>query len=90
MAKLKKKFKEQKQSTIIIKRDQSCSMAAVSLNGVIIMEGNFRDFHPGCHGITKYGEFNSPSDLAINVTRYLRRKGDTKIETIQETYKYEY
>lgn len=52
---------------IEIKIDESCDMAAVYLNGELIMSGNFWDFHPGCHGIHKYGDFKGYSDLAIAI-----------------------
>jgi len=47
--------------------DSSCEMAQVDLNGKCVMGGNYWDFHPRCHGIYKYGEFNCYMGLAYNI-----------------------
>ena len=73
--------------TIKIYVDRSCDMAKVVDplgNG---MEGNFWDFHNGCHGMYDLGEFNSYHELA-NV---LRRKYISEGYNIKtETHKYKY
>lgn len=51
-------------NTIEIYVDRSCKMAVVKFNGTWVMEGNFWDFHPGCHGINEYGDFNGYRGLA--------------------------
>jgi hypothetical protein len=40
-----------------------------------VMSGNYHDFHPGCHGITKYGSFHGPLDLGYCVARHLTSEG---------------
>jgi hypothetical protein len=60
---------------ILIEIDSSVKMARVSLDGEGIMEGNFWDFHPGTHGITKYGKFNSHHTLAGAIYSTLVRSG---------------
>jgi len=74
-------------NTILVQVDKSCSMARVSLNNKGIMEGNFWDFHPGCHGIYDYGDFRSYNDLASMIRQKLFKEGK-EVEIINETYKY--
>lgn len=75
-------------SKILIEVDQSCEMARVSIDGKGVMEGNFWDFHPGCHGIHEYGEFESYKHLADRIKLTLMENGkQAEIET--QTYKYE-
>lgn len=70
---------------ILIKTDSSCEMAAVYLNDQIIMEGNYWDFHSGCHGIYEYGNFNSIDELI----RLIATKLSPELVTVKrETYKY--
>lgn len=73
-----------KKNIIEIKVDKSCEMAQVSLNGEIVMSGNFWDFHPGCHGIVKYGDFKGYSDLARSIKL---KVGNAEI--IKSEYSYE-
>ena len=54
-------------NTITIRTDESCEMACVELNGKCIREGNYWDFHPHCHSIHEYGDFQSYSQLANNI-----------------------
>lgn len=77
---------------IVIKAfvDDSCEMAKVYVNNKCIMEGNFWDFHPGCHGIDEYGDWNSLAQLVQQLYIYHRRKSpDAKISIERENYKYE-
>lgn len=67
--------------------DESCEMARVSLNGTCVMEGNFWDFHPGCHGITKYGDFRGYSGLATAISLKLYSEGK-KPKIINGVYNY--
>ena len=53
---------------ILVKTDPSCSMAEVYLDDELVMFGNYWDFHNGCHGIHKYGEFNSVDELVRQIT----------------------
>jgi hypothetical protein len=48
---------------------------AVSGKRTLIQMGNFWDFHPGCHGITKYGSFKGYEGLAYRVEQYLWKQG---------------
>lgn len=67
--------------------DSSCDMASVLVDGECVMEGNFHDFYPGCHGITKYGDFRGPLSLAAAVASKLRRKGH-KVSIWRQRAKY--
>lgn len=75
-------------NNILYEVDYSCDMAAVSLNGECIMEGNFGDFYPGCHGIEEWGDFNSPIQLYRNIRDILLKRGE-KVYVEQKEYKYE-
>jgi hypothetical protein len=75
-----------KEIIILIQTDESCEMARVSIDGVGVMEGNFWDFHPGCHNIIEYGNFGSCDDLAINILFELAKKGK-KAKIVKEKYK---
>jgi hypothetical protein len=74
---------------IKIQVDLSCEMARVSIDGKGVMEGNFWDFHPGCHAINEYGDFEGHDDLATVIGESLRKNGYV-VETLRESYKYEY
>ncbi len=47
----KNKFPLLENNVVLVKIDDSCEMAEVSVNDQCVMMGNFWDFHPGCHGI---------------------------------------
>jgi len=72
---------------ITIKVDRSCSMAEVLLNGELVMMGNYWDFHPGCHGITEYGDFRGHKGLANSIAVSLQKNGDT-VRIEETTYSY--
>lgn len=77
--------------TITMQVDRTCEMAKVSLNGKLIMEGNFWDFHPGCHGIRKYGYFDSYVSLSTRIYQWLIKvkKADFRnINTVRGNYSY--
>ena len=80
---------EEKEILILIETDRSCEMARVSIDGKGVMEGNFWDFHPGCHGINEYGEFGGFDDLAIKILLKLTKDGK-KAKIIKEKYNYKY
>ena len=72
---------------IQVGKDRSCEMAIVLVDGDCVMEGNYWDFHPGCHGIDAYGDFRGVDDLVKKVKRKLLSDGhDVVVDTIQ--YKY--
>ena len=76
-------------NVILVKVDKSCDMAEVLLNGECIMDGNFWDFHPGCHGINEYGDFNSHYELAKKIGETLTKEGK-EFTIVKEEYVYEY
>ena len=70
--------------------DPACEMAAVYLNDELVMEGNYWDFHPGCHGINKYGDFNSYAGLAHRLFLWLiKNYPKDVVEIKKENYKYD-
>lgn len=78
---------------ITIYRDVKKSMAKVTLNKKIIMEGNYWDFHPECQGITKYGDFKGYHELTTRLYQYLLKEkkaayNEVKITIKKYTYKY--
>lgn len=70
-------------NTILVKTDSLCEMAEVWLNGELVMSGNFWDFHPGCHGINKYGDFKGYTGLVNAIQTTVG-----KCEVIKEDYEY--
>jgi hypothetical protein len=63
--------------------DYSCEMAMVlDSNGDCIMMGNYWDFHPGCHGIEEYGDFNGPRSLATIAA--LKETGSVDYDVIDD------
>lgn len=54
---------KKKQHEILIEVDQSCEMARVSVDGELIMEGNFWDFKPTTNGLWHYGKFTCYNSL---------------------------
>lgn len=74
---------------ILVKVDKSCDMAEVLLNDECVMDGNFWDFHPGCHGINEYGDFNGHNDLAKKIGETLTKEGK-EFTIVKEEYVYEY
>jgi len=59
-----------KSNSINVYMDYSCKMSSVTLNGSIIYEGNFWDYHPGCHDIYEF-EFGNPRQFADKLSEYL-------------------
>jgi hypothetical protein len=80
---------EAKEIIILVQTDGSCEMARVSIDGKGVMEGNFWDFHPGCHNINAYGDFGNCDGLAIKILLKLTNEGK-KAKIIKEKYKYAY
>ena len=74
---------------IIIQVDMSYEMAKIILNNKCIMEGNFWDFDPGCHGIYEYGDFNTFTELAFAIKNKLESQGK-KVLFSRESYTYKY
>ena len=84
-------------ATIYVKKDPSCEMAKVYTRiGTLPkgmktydfgMEGNYWDFHPGCHGMHQFGDFNSPSGLAHAIMHFLLEH-DYTVRVVHGTYKW--
>jgi hypothetical protein len=70
---------EEKEIIISILVDRVVNMAKVSIDDKCVMEGNFGDFHPGCHGIDQYGDFYGFDDLAIKIIGKLSKLGHKAI-----------
>lgn len=75
---------------IQVQVDDAREMACVSIDGKIVMQGNFHDFHPGCHGITEYGDFKGYPYLvqAIFIKMIKDGKRSEDIEIRKSKYKY--
>jgi hypothetical protein len=80
---------EEKEIIILVQTNGSCEMARVSIDGVVVMEGNFWDFHPECHNINEYGDFENCDDLAIKILLKLTKEGK-KAKIVKEKYKFDY
>lgn len=73
--------------TITLKEDNTCEMASVYDNLGNGMEGNFWDFHNGCHGLYQFKQFNSVSEF-INILKEFHEANGEYVEIIKTTYKY--
>jgi hypothetical protein len=73
--------------TIKIERDKSCEMAKVTDGVGNGMEGNYWDFHNGCHGIYDFGEFSNVEEFAYVLKKYHEKKGE-KVEIVRLKYKF--
>lgn len=82
------KNNKKKDAIITVLVDEDCEMADVSDNFGNGMAGNFWDFHPGCHGITKFGEFTTYGGFAELIKAYHISKG-RKAKIIKKKYKFE-
>lgn len=78
-----------KTRTIVHVIDESCEMAGVYLDGKLVMLGNYWDFHPGCHGIHKWGNFDSDDDLVARIKAKLTKNGDTVTVTVRKDLSWE-
>ena len=76
------------QHIITLKVDDYLEMAIVYLDNKLIMTGNFWDFHPGCNGITEWGDFRGYTGLIREISEKLGKKGDT-VKLIKENYSHE-
>ncbi len=68
---------------ILLRSDHSCKMAEVHVNGKLIMQGNYWDFRPGTHGITKYGDFTGREGLISNIVNYYSKRDPLQKFNIQ-------
>lgn len=69
--------------------DNDCNMAKVKVNNLLIMTGNFWDFHPGCHGINLYGDFKTYWGLASKLKDYIRTQlPNCDVSLINSKYTY--
>lgn len=75
--------------TIKVERDKSCEIARVNDGVGNGMEGNFWDFHNGCHGLYHFDDFNTVTEFAYVLKKFHEAKGE-KVEIINSEYKYEY
>jgi len=73
---------------ILMEDDSSCEMCCVSLEGETIMEGNYWDFHNGCHGLNKYLRFDTRRELVGCLKSYYQGMG-FKVNSSNTTYDYE-
>lgn len=65
---------------VIVRIDPSCEMAMVEVDsrhklGLGGMTGNVWDFHPGCHGITEYGDFRGYRSLQNKIVAKIQELG---------------
>ena len=61
-------------------------MARVSDGVGNVMEGNFWDFHNGCHGLYEFDEFNTVTEFAYVLKNFHEANGE-KVEIINTEYK---
>lgn len=73
---------------ILWETDESCDMARVTVNKVGVMEGNYHDFHNGCHGIHEYGVFNTLHELISRLAIFYQSKGE-EVKIVHSDYKFE-
>ena len=52
---------------------QPHEMAAVYVGEALVMYGNHWDFHPGCHGLYRWGDWRTPVALAESLQSKSRR-----------------
>ena len=71
--------------TITCEVDKNCKMARVNDSVGNGMEGNFWDFHPGCHGITKFGFFRGFRLFVQALKKYHEQNGES-VEIIRSEY----
>ncbi len=74
--------------TITVKIDDSCEMASVFDSNGEGMEGNFWDFHNGCHGMNHLNEFNDVEEF-ISALRVFNEDNGIEVNIVRETYDYE-
>lgn len=73
---------------IIIERDKSCEMARVNDGVGNGMEGNYWDFHNGCHGLIKFDKFNTVDEFSEVLKKFHESNGE-KVEIVNTDYKFE-
>lgn len=82
-------MKKKKSATIRVLVDPTCKMAVVHtyLSGKreysMGMSGNYWDFHPGCHVMREFGDFNSSFGLALGIQKHLEKK-DYKVKVVTD------
>lgn len=81
-ASTKVKIKPRAVNVVLIRKDDSCSMGEVSVNGKCIMLGNDWDFHPGCHGFD-LPDFSTAEELAALFANALTQAGN-KVECVTD------
>jgi hypothetical protein len=89
---------KKKTFTVALYLDSSCSMAKVTVNEKYFFEGNYWDFHPGCHGpidikvgnkvIAVLDDFHGPLDFMQQVVEAYKNNGYT-VKDEYHSYTYE-
>ena len=74
--------------TITVEIDNTCDMASVFDSNGQGMEGNYWDFHNGCHGLYHLKQFNSVEEFITALKDFNEAKGE-QVEIVRKTYKYE-
>lgn len=74
---------------IKIQKDSECQMARVNDGVGNGMEGNYWDFHNGCHGLYQFDDFNTPEQFASVLKKFHKKNGEN-VQIIESEYKYEY
>lgn len=74
--------------TIKVERDESCEMARVYDSIGNGMEGNFWDFHNGCHGLYEFGNFNTVDEFSHALKNFHELNGE-EVKIINKKYKYQ-
>lgn len=77
------------ENRVRILTDVSCSMKAVYVNDLKVMEGNYHDFYNGCHGYYDIPNFSSARGLAEVLMREIKRRGK-KVELTFENYTFDW
>lgn len=73
-------------ANVILFEDENCEMAKIEVNGKNLYEGNYWDFHPGCHGLKL--DFENRDELVRVVVNGLVDAGYEVAES-EQTYVYE-
>jgi hypothetical protein len=80
-------------AVILIEKEEDTEMARLSINGEWIMQGNYWDFHPRCHGgltqqlAKKAFEWNGVEGLVAAIRLVLPK--ETDVVMIRRPYSYD-
>jgi hypothetical protein len=73
---------------ITVEVDKLCNMARVYDSNGYGMEGNYWDFHNGCHGMYDIKNFNSISEF-VRVLKTKHKLKNKVVEVIYKNYAYD-